>query len=149
MRLRMASARIFNMHTHESRSERALHLHVVESGFLGRSRSKTPFFSRFKTRFKSLIWNSFAFTWAKIRLRKGRITFWNIFRNVILAHVNTANVKLMHVSYGATCDMTILSYGWTFHADSHPMLIHPTPGKAMQMSDAPSIQEVSKYWDWT
>ena len=29
---------------------------------------RNAFFSRFKTRFKSLIWNSFAFTWAKIRL---------------------------------------------------------------------------------
>ena len=64
MRLCMASARIFKMHTHESRSERALRSHVLESGFLGGSRSKTPLFSRFK----SLIWNSFAFTWAKIRL---------------------------------------------------------------------------------
>ena len=68
MRLCMASARIFKMHTHESRSETALRLHGLESGFLGESRSKTPFFSHFKTRFKSLIWNSFAFTWAKIRL---------------------------------------------------------------------------------
>ena len=49
---------------HESRSERALHSHVLESGFLGGSRSKTPIFSHFKTHFKSLIWNSFAFTWA-------------------------------------------------------------------------------------
>ena len=68
MRLCMASARIFKMHTHESRSETALRLHGLESGFLGESRSKTPFFRVFKTRFKSLIWNSFAFTWAKIRL---------------------------------------------------------------------------------
>ena len=68
MRLCMASARIFKMHTHESRSETALRLHGLESGFLGGSRSKTPFFSRFKTRSKSLIWNSFLFTWAKIRL---------------------------------------------------------------------------------
>ena len=68
MRLCMASARILKMHTHESRSETALRLHGLESGFLGGSRSKTPFFSRFKTRFKSLIWNSFLFTWAKIRL---------------------------------------------------------------------------------
>ena len=44
MRLCMASARIFKMHTHESRSETALHLHGLESGFLGGSRSKTPFF---------------------------------------------------------------------------------------------------------
>ena len=29
---------------------------------------QNAFFSRFKTRFKSLIWNSFAGTWAKIRL---------------------------------------------------------------------------------
>ena len=34
------------------------------SGFLGGSWSKTPSFSRFKTRFKSLIWKSFLFTWA-------------------------------------------------------------------------------------
>ena len=68
MRLCMASARIFKMHTHESRSETALRLHGLESGFLGGSRSKTPFFSRFKTRSKSLISNSFLFTWAKIRL---------------------------------------------------------------------------------
>ena len=64
----MASARISKMYTHKSRFERALHSHVLESGFLGGSQSKTPLFSRFKTRFKSLIWNSFAFTWAKIRL---------------------------------------------------------------------------------
>ena len=51
----MASARIFKMHTHESRSETALRLHGLESGFLGGSRSKTPFFSRFKMRSKSLI----------------------------------------------------------------------------------------------
>ena len=64
----MASARISKMHTHISRSERALHSHVLESGFLCESRSKMPLFSCFKTRFKSLIWNSFAFTRAKIRL---------------------------------------------------------------------------------
>ena len=56
------------MRTHESRSERALSPHVLESGFLRGSRSKTPLFSHFKTRFKCLIWNSFAFTRAKIRL---------------------------------------------------------------------------------
>ena len=44
MRLCMASARIFKMQTHESRSETALRLHGLESGFLGGSRSKTPFF---------------------------------------------------------------------------------------------------------
>ena len=44
VRLCMASARIFKMHTHESRSETALRLHGLESGFLGGSRSKTPFF---------------------------------------------------------------------------------------------------------
>ena len=64
----MASVPISKMLTHESYSERALHSHVLKSGFLGRSRSKTSFFSRFKSRFKSLIWNSFAFTRAKIRL---------------------------------------------------------------------------------
>ena len=40
----MASARISKMHMHESRSERALRSHVLESGFLRGSRSKTPFF---------------------------------------------------------------------------------------------------------
>ena len=64
----MASARISKMHTHKLRSERALRSHVLESGFPRESRSKTPFFLHFKTRFKSLIWNSFAFTRAKIRL---------------------------------------------------------------------------------
>ena len=63
MRVCMASACSFKMHTHESRSERALHSHVLESGFLGRSRSQTPFFLHFK----SLIWNCFAFTRAKIK----------------------------------------------------------------------------------
>ena len=58
------SARISKMHTHESHSERALRSHVLESGFLRESRSKMPFFSRFK----SLIWNSFVFTRAKIRV---------------------------------------------------------------------------------
>ena len=67
--LRTASDILFLLRSpHESCSERALRSHVLESGFLGGSRSKTPLFSRFKTRFKSLIWNSFAFTWAKIRL---------------------------------------------------------------------------------
>ena len=42
--LSMASAPISKMHTHESRSEGALRSHVLESGFLGGSRSKTPFF---------------------------------------------------------------------------------------------------------
>ena len=52
-------------------------------------------FSRFKTRFESLIWNSFAFTWAEIRhykSGKGRITFRNVFWNVIRSHVNRPNV---------------------------------------------------------
>ena len=35
--------------------ELCFHMHVLESGFLGGSQSKTPFFSRFKTCFKSLI----------------------------------------------------------------------------------------------
>ena len=38
---------------HGSRSERALRSHVLESGFLGGSRSKTPFFSHFKSRSKA------------------------------------------------------------------------------------------------
>ena len=60
----MASARDSNMHTNESHSERALHSHVLETGFLCGSRSKTAFFSRFK----SLIWKNFAFTKGKLRL---------------------------------------------------------------------------------
>ena len=46
----MASARISKMHTHESRSERALRSHVLESGFLGGLRSKTPFLIRVSKR---------------------------------------------------------------------------------------------------
>ena len=52
MRLCMASARIFKMHTYESRSERALRSHGLESGFLGGSRSKTPFFFAFQNAFQ-------------------------------------------------------------------------------------------------
>ena len=48
MRLCMALACIFIMHTHESRSERALRSHVLKSGFLGGSRSKTQFFFAFQ-----------------------------------------------------------------------------------------------------
>ena len=51
----MASARIFKMHTHESRSERALRSHVLESGFLGGSRSKTPFFRVSKAWFETAL----------------------------------------------------------------------------------------------
>ena len=46
------TARIFKMHTHESRSETALRLHGLESGFLGGSRSKTPFFVVFQNAFQ-------------------------------------------------------------------------------------------------
>ena len=52
-----------------------------------------PFFA-FQNAFQKPIWKSFAFTWTKIqafKTGKGRITFWNVFWNVILAHVNTAN----------------------------------------------------------
>ena len=58
-----------------------------ESGFLGGSRSKTPFFLHFK----SLIWKSFAFTKGKIRLSNQErvwITFRNGFRNMIHSFVN-------------------------------------------------------------
>ena len=48
-------------------------------------------FSRFKTRFKSLIWNSFAFTRAQIRFR-------NVFRNAIRSHVNRPNDTLLPTS---------------------------------------------------
>ena len=114
MRLCMASAPIFKMHTHESRSETALRLHGLESGFLGGSRSKTPFFSRFK----SLIWNSFAFTWTKIRLsnqEKGRITFRNVFRNVILVYVNTPTIYprwTCHAWYEFVQCSWLLRRGW-------------------------------------
>ena len=87
----MASACISKMHTHESRSERALHSQRVKSGFLGRSRSKTLFFSHFKC----LIWKNFAFSTGKIRLsnqESDRITFWNSFPNVIGSFVNRATV---------------------------------------------------------
>ena len=60
----MASACISKMRMHESRSERALRSQRVKSAFLGGSRSKNCLFSRFK----SLIWKSFAFTKGKIRL---------------------------------------------------------------------------------
>ena len=88
----MASARISKMHTHESRSERALRTHVLESGFLRGSRSKTPLFSRFKMRFKSPIWNNFAFTWAKIWLsnQERAESRSEMSLELILAHVNTA-----------------------------------------------------------
>ena len=73
----------------------------LESGFLGESRSKTPFFSRFKTRFKSLIWRT-ALHLHGLRIRlfksgKGQITFRNVFRNVILVHVNTPIVQFLPV----------------------------------------------------
>ena len=50
--LQEPSARIFKMHTHESRYERALRWHVLESGFLGGSRSKTPFIFAFQNAFQ-------------------------------------------------------------------------------------------------
>ena len=70
-----------------------------ESGFLRRSRSKTPLFSRFK----SLIWKSFAFTKGKIRLsnqERVRITFRNGFRNVIRSFVNrpSATSIISHIT---------------------------------------------------
>ena len=67
-----------------------------ESGFLRKSRSITPLFSRFKTRFKSLIWKSFAFTKGKTRLSNQErvwITFRNGFRNVIRSFVNRPIVQ--------------------------------------------------------
>ena len=51
----MASARIFKMHTHVPRSERASCSHVLESGFLGGSRSKTPFFCVSKAWFETAL----------------------------------------------------------------------------------------------
>ena len=66
---------------------------------------KHPFFhisKRVSKRFKSLIWNSFAFTKAKIRLSnqafKGRITFRNVFRNMIRSHVNRPIVQVFWFS---------------------------------------------------
>ena len=55
------------IHTHESRSETALRLHGLESGFLGGSRSKTPFF-RISKRVSKAWFETALFTWAKIRL---------------------------------------------------------------------------------
>ena len=79
---------------------KSLRWHVLESGFIRESRSKTPLFSRFKMHFKSLIWKSFAFTRAKIR--KGlnhipkrlseRAESRSVFRNVIRSHVNRPKV---------------------------------------------------------
>ena len=59
----MASARISKVHTHESRSERALRSHVLESCFLRESRSKTPFF-----RVSKCVSKAWFETKAKIRL---------------------------------------------------------------------------------
>ena len=55
MRLCMASARICKTHTHESRSKRALCSYVLETGFLGRSRSKKPFFRVSKAWFETAL----------------------------------------------------------------------------------------------
>ena len=66
----MASARISKMHTHESRSERALRSQVVNMRL---SRRITIPNSIFCVCFKSLIWKSFAFTKGKsgFQIRKG------------------------------------------------------------------------------
>ena len=58
------------LHIQKHRSERALHSQVIRIRLsIGRSRSKTPLFSHFK----SLIWKNFAFTKGKIRLfRSGK-----------------------------------------------------------------------------
>ena len=63
-----------------------------ESGFLGGSRSKTPFLGGFK----SLIWKSFLFTKGKIRLsnqERVRITYRNGFWNVFRSFVNRPYVR--------------------------------------------------------
>ena len=96
--------RISKMHTHESRSERALRSRVSESGFLRWSRSKTPFISRFKT----LISKTFAFTMGKIRLSnqaRVRITFRNGFRNVIRSFVNRPSVPHYHDGESLTINL--------------------------------------------
>ena len=96
MRLCMASARILKMHTHESPSETALRSHGLESGFQGGSRSKTPFLSHFKTRFKSLILKplcvSHGLKSGFQNQERAESRFENVFPNMILVHVNTPNV---------------------------------------------------------
>ena len=52
MRLCMASARIFKMHTHESRSKTALRLHGLESGFLGWITIQNALFFTFQNAFQ-------------------------------------------------------------------------------------------------
>ena len=88
----MASPRISKMHTHESRSKRALRSHVLRIRLsTTRITIQTPLFPRFK----SLISKSFAFTQGKIELsnqERVRITFRNGFRNVIHSFVNRPNV---------------------------------------------------------
>ena len=106
----MASACIFEIHTQESRSERALRSHVLESGFLGRSRSKT-FFHISKAWFETALRSQ----GAKIRLsnqERGRMTLWNVFRNAILAHVNTAII--IHQ------DLWTILHVWKSASRSHP-----------------------------
>ena len=72
-------------------------------------------FSRFKTRFESLIWNSFAFTWAEIRhykSGKGRITFRNVFWNVIRSHVNRPNVCVCVCVCVYECELPVSVREW-------------------------------------
>ena len=84
----MTSARISKMHTHKSRSERALRSHVLRIRLsMWITIQNAPFFGSFK----SLIWKSFAFAKSKIRLSNQErvwITFQNGFRNVIRSFVN-------------------------------------------------------------
>ena len=80
--------RAFPKHTYTNHVPKELCVQKSsESGYLGRSRAKTPIFSRFK----SLIWKSFAFTKGKIRLsnqERVRITIQNRFQNVNRSLVN-------------------------------------------------------------
>ena len=131
----MASARISKMHTHESRSERALRSHVLESGFLRESRSQTSFFSQFKMRFKSLIWNSFAFTKTKIRLSNQEraesrsetsfgmwfVLMWTgplCFAPPLNPNPGSAPVALpvyRHLTACLHCQLSIVNWGWISH----------------------------------
>ena len=55
------------MHTHESRSQRALRSHVLDAYNRAFYADRDPKRPLFPPRFKSLIWKSFAFTKGKIR----------------------------------------------------------------------------------
>ena len=97
-----------------------------ESGFLRESRSKLPLFSRFK----SLIWKSFAFTKGKIRLSNQewvRITFRNGFRNVIRSFVNRPSIA--HIRFNFISMIHILPFHTLLQYIKNELPIHKLQGK--------------------